>query len=73
MKAIFSLAALIIALGLTVVLVKKQLGAVPATVAPATSAAPGSSSAPAPTNQVQHVGQQVQGLMQQARPAASEP
>lgn len=71
MKTLFSLAALLVALGLTAVLVKKQLGT--SAVAPATGAAPGSTAAPAPANQVQQVGQQVQDLMQQARPTASEP
>lgn len=73
MKAIFSLAALVIALGLTVMLVKKQLGAVSTPVTTTTSGAPDATNAPTPANQVQQVGQQMQELMQQPRPAASEP
>lgn len=72
MKTIFSLATLVIALGLTVVLVKKQLGAVSAPPVPPGATAAGATGSPPPTQQVQQLGQQVQGLMQQARPA-SEP
>lgn len=68
MKSVFSLAALVIALGLTVLLVKKQLGAIATPVPPPATAAPTT-----PTNQVQQVGQQVQELMQQPRPGTSEP
>lgn len=74
MKAVFSLAALVIALGLSAMLVKKQLGAVapPPAVTPAGNASANTVGA-TPADQVQQVGQQVQALMQQARPAASEP
>lgn len=72
MKTIFSLATLVIALGIAVVLAKKQLVAVSAPpVSPGATAAGAANSLP-PAQQVQQVQQQVQGLMQQARPA-SEP
>jgi len=72
MKAIFSLAALVIVLGLTALLFRKQLTSASAPALPATSPAP-TGAAPTPANQVQQMGQQVQDLMQQPRPGASEP
>lgn len=77
MRAVFGLVGLVVALAIMGVLVKKQLAAtrapVPALQAPA---APGSAAAPAATGNVreqsqqvqQQVKQQVEGLMQQARP-----
>ena len=72
MKAFFSLAALLVVVGLTGQLVKKQWGAVHAP-SPAATAAPGASSTPTtPANQVQQVGQQVESLMQQPRPQSPD-
>jgi hypothetical protein len=67
MRALFSIAALLVVVGLVGLLAKKQLGA----VAPAPSA--GSPSVAAtPASQVQQVGKQVENLMQQPRPQAPE-
>ena len=71
MKALFSLVALLVVLGLTGLLVKKQLGA---TSAPAAAGLPASGGAApvTPAQQVQQVGKQVEGLMQQPRPQAPD-
>ena len=71
MKAFFSLAALLVVVGLTGLLVKKQLGTVsapPATSSPAT----GANGSTTPANQVQQVGKQVESLMQQPRPQSPD-
>ncbi|WP_287877379.1 hypothetical protein [Acidovorax sp.] len=77
MRAVFGLVGLVVALAIVGVLAKKQLAAtrtpVPALQLPV---APGSAAAPAPAGTVraqsqqvqQQVKQQVEGLMQQARP-----
>jgi hypothetical protein len=71
MKAIFSLVALLVVLGATSVLVKKQLGG--SSVPTASGGPANAGSAPAtPTQQVQQVGKQVEGLMQQPRPEAPD-
>ena len=71
MKAIFSLVALLLVLGVTGLLVKKQLSA--SSIPAATGVPASTGAAPAtPTQQVQQVGQQVQELMQQPRPQAPE-
>jgi hypothetical protein len=67
MKALFSIAALLLVVGAVGLLAKKQLGAV--TPAP-TAGAPNAATTPA--QQVQQVGQQVESLMQQPRPQAPE-
>lgn len=67
MKAIFSIAALLMVVVVVGLLAKKQLGAV--STSPAASTSP---SATTPANQVQQVGQQVQSLMQQPRPQPPE-
>lgn len=66
MKALFSIAALLVVVGLVGMLAKKQLGAV--------SALPAASSphATTPADQVQQVGKQVESLMQQPRPQPPE-
>jgi ABC-type phosphate transport system substrate-binding protein len=71
MKALFSLVALLVVLGLTGLLVKKQLGSASAPTVAGTPA-PGSSGSTTPTNQVQQVGQQVESLMQQPRPQSPD-
>lgn len=71
MKAIFSLAALLVVVGLTGLLVKKQLGAVSTPTSASTPASTTSGSA-TPAQQVQQVGQQVESLMQQARPQSPD-
>lgn len=74
MKAIFSLVTLLVVLGVTGVLLKKQLGAspAPATLGVGTPAGSAPVAPVAPTQQVQQVGEQVQGLMQQPRPQAPD-
>jgi multidrug efflux pump subunit AcrB len=73
MKAIFSIVALLLVLGITSLLVKKQLGTTVMPTVPPTSATPGAATAPAtPANQVQQVGKQVEGMLQQPRPQAPE-
>lgn len=71
MKALFSLAALLVVVGLTGLLVKKQLGTVHAPTATG-APAPGASGNATPAKQVQQVGQQVENLMQQPRPQPPE-
>ncbi|WP_026436113.1 hypothetical protein [Acidovorax sp. JHL-9] len=82
MRAVFGLVGLVVALAIVGVLAKKQLAA---TRAPVSSlqlpAAPGGAAAPAPADSVRAQGQQVQqqvrqqmeGLMQQARPMPDDP
>ena len=77
MRAVFGLVGLLVALAIVGILAKKQLGAtrtpVPSLQLPVT---PGSAVAPAPAGTVreqsqqvqQQVKQQMEGLMQQARP-----
>ena len=71
MKALFSLAALLVVLGLTGLLVKKQLGtaSAPPTIG---SPAAGTNGSTTPANQVQQVGKQVESLMQQPRPQSPD-
>lgn len=71
MKALFSLAALLVVVGLTGLLVKRQLGTVSAPPVAGTPAT-GSNSSTTPANQVQQVGKQVEGLMQQPRPQSPD-
>ena len=72
MKAFFSLAALLVVVGLTGLLVKKQLGTVSAPAAVGSPAAGANSTATTPANQVQQVGKQVESLMQQPRPQSPD-
>lgn len=67
MKALLSIASLLLVVVLVGLLTKKQLGAI--SPAPATSPA---NTATTPANQVQQVGKQVESLMQQPRPQAPE-
>lgn len=71
MKALFSLAALLVVLGLIGLFVKKQLHTAstpPAIGSPVT----GTNSSTTPANQVQQVGKQVESLMQQPRPQSPD-
>lgn len=67
MKALFSIAALLVVMGLVGLLAKKQLGAASALPAASTP-----NTAATPANQVQQVGKQVESLMQQPRPQPPE-
>jgi hypothetical protein len=67
MRGIFSVVGLLVVLAIVGVLVKKQLGG--GSGSAAASAVPGAAApAPTPQQQVNQVKQQVEGLMQQARP-----
>lgn len=72
MKAIFSLIALLLVVGITALLAKKQLSTATAPLAPTAASTAIGTPAATPASQVQQVGQQVQALMQQARPSEPE-
>lgn len=72
MKALFSLVALLVVMGLTSLLVKKQLGTASAPATTSQPATSGSATAVTPAQQVQQVGKQMEELMQQPRPQAPD-
>lgn len=72
MKAFFSLAALLVVVGLTGLLVKKQLGTVSAPSGASIPASGTNGASSTPADQVRQVGQQVETLMQQPRPQSPE-
>lgn len=68
MKALFSIASLLLVVVVVGLLAKKQLSA----VSPAPAPGAPNTAATTPANQVQQVGKQVESLMQQPRPQSPE-
>ena len=76
MRALFGLVGLVVVLAIVGLLAKKQLAATRTPVPALQTASPASAPAPAPATTVraqsQQIQQQVEGLMQQARPMPDE-